>query len=77
MWHVLTSESGMPVAHLMRLAKQDNGIYVQVRWKGLSTTDYRMEPLRHVAEDVPDMLENLFKRKGTPQELVRLARAQL
>jgi transposase InsO family protein len=75
--HVLSSETGMPVARLMRLYEDEDGLKVVVRWKGLSHSEDTSEPLRHVYEDVPDMLIRLLQRKNTPQDLAAKARTVL
>lgn len=77
MSHVLSSETGMPVARLLKLVKVDDVLNVQVRWKGLSPQEDTFEPLQNVFEDVPNMLDRLLKRKNTPQDLAIEARDAL
>lgn len=77
MSHVLSSETGMPVAGLMKLAKVDNELKVQVRWKGLSPQEYTLEPLQNVYEDVPKILQRLLERRATPGTLAEEARKTL
>ncbi len=33
--HVLSSETGMPVARLIGVEENEDGLFVHVRWKGL------------------------------------------
>ena len=75
--HVISSETGMPVARLMKLVDTPDGLKVQVRWKGLSISEDTLEPLKRIYEDVPNMLERLLKRKNTPIELATAARSEL
>lgn len=74
MSHVLSSETGMPVARLINLVKVDDALKVLVRWKGLSSQNDSLEPLQYVFEDVPQMLNRLLKRKNTPAESAQQAR---
>ena len=69
MSHVLSSETGMPVARLLRLLDQDGGIYVVVRWKGLSESEDTLEPLSRGFDDVPALTQKLLARKSTPATL--------
>ena len=46
MSHVLYSETGMPVSRLIGLHDTDDGIQVQVRWKGLSASEDTYESLQ-------------------------------
>jgi len=75
--HVLQSETGMPVARLMRLVDDPDGLKVQVRWRGLPTSEDTLEPFERVFEDVPDMVMRLLRRKNTPASLVTKARRAL
>ena len=75
--HVLSSETGMPVARLMGLEDTENGIMVHVRWRGLPNTEDTLEPLQQVYDDVPQMLMRLLLRKSTPKALVQRAKAAL
>jgi len=75
--HVISSETGMQVQRLMRLAEGPSGILVVVRWRGLPASEDTMEPLRHIYEDVPQMLLNLFNRKSTPSHMVLRAKSEL
>lgn len=77
MSHVISSETGMPVQRLMRLVDSDDGIMVQVRWRGLPESEDTLEPVQKVFEDVPQLLEKLFRRKNTPASLVSKARHAL
>lgn len=78
MSHVLSSETGMPVARLMRLEETDDRtLKVVVRWKGLPHSEDTLEPLHRVYEDVPRMLLRLLQRKSTPQRLAEKARRAL
>lgn len=69
MSHVMHSETGMPVARLMKFVECPDGIKVQVRWKGLSPLEDTLEPLQNVYEDVPRMLHKLMERSSTSQQL--------
>lgn len=75
--HVLSSETRMPVARLMKLVKDKDKLKVQVRWKGLSPQDDTLEPLQNVFEDVPQMLDGLLKRKNTSPKLAQQAQDAL
>ena len=77
MSHVLSSETGMAISRLLRLEDNEDGIYVVIRWKGLSASGDTSEPLAQVYADVPDLLQKLFARHGTPQALANKARAVL
>lgn len=41
--HVLSSETGMRVARLMRLVITEDGLTVQIRWKGLYNGEDTLE----------------------------------
>lgn len=69
MSRVLSSETGMVVARLMRLEEVDDKISVVVRWKGLPNSKVSREPVEQVYEDVPDMLHCFLKRKNTSLDL--------
>lgn len=43
MAHVIYSETGMPVAQLMKLIESENGLQFQVRWKGLPNSEDSLE----------------------------------
>lgn len=77
MLHVLSSETGTPVARPMKLVKVNDDLMVQVRWNGLSAKEDNFEPLQNVFEDVPQMLERLLKRKSTLDDMARQARDAL
>jgi len=77
MSHVLSSETGMPVARLMHPVEEQDGIKVLVRWKGLPNSEDTLEPLQRVYEDVPEMLLRLFQRKNIPVGLVEKSRHAL
>lgn len=71
---VISSETGMPVARLMRLLDTATGLKVLIRWKGLPNSEDSAEPLDRVFEDVPQMLVRLLDRKSTPPDLAEKAR---
>ena len=75
--HVLSSETGIPVARLMRLGDTEDGLKVIVRWKGLPNSEDTEESLERVFEDVPQMLLRLLRRKNTPVSLAEKARSLL
>lgn len=77
MSRVLFSEIGMPVARLMTIDDAENGIKLQVRWKGLNSTDDTLEPIIHIYEDVPDLLLKLLQRQNNPRTLAGKARPVL
>lgn len=74
MSHVLSSETGMPVAPLMKIVDTADGMMVQVRWKGLSQNEDTLEPPARIFKDVPRMLHRLLARKNTPKQLADSAR---
>ena len=74
MSHVLSYESGMPVARLMRLIDTADGFKVLIGWKGLPNSEDSAEPLVRVFEDVSQMLVRLVDRKTTPPDLAEKAR---
>ena len=75
--HVLLSETGIPVARLLRLEDKPEGLMVAVRWKGLTNSEDTLEPLDRVYKDVPQMLVRLLQRKYTPKDLAAKARSLL
>jgi hypothetical protein len=77
MSHVLSSETGMPVARLMRLVDSPDGLEVQGRWRGLPDVEDTLEPIGRVFEDVPQLLHKLLRRKKVPVNLVTKARLVL
>ena len=74
MSHVLSSETRMPVARLMRLIDIADGLKVLIRWKGLHNSEESAEPLVRVFEDVPQMFVRLLDRKTTPPDLAEVPR---
>lgn len=75
--HVLSSETGMPVAQKLGLHDTPDGIRVKVRWKGLPNSEDTFESLSQVPEDVPDILEHLLCRKNIPPDLLMKSRSTL
>ena len=75
--HILSSETGMLVARLMGLLDTDDGVMVQVRWKGLSSHEDTTEPFARVFEDVPQLLKHLLDWKIIPPDWVQKARVAL
>lgn len=71
---MVSSETGMPVARLMGLQETPDGIYIQIRWRGLSSKEDTLQPIGRVSEDVPQMLLRLLERKSIPAHLLRKAR---
>lgn len=45
MSQVVSSETCMPVQRLMKIIKSDNGLMVQVRWKGLPESKEKIDAL--------------------------------
>lgn len=70
MSHVVASETGMAVQRLMRLVDTQDGMMVQVRWRGVTNSDDTLKPLQKLFEDVPQLLEKLLRRQNTPIFLV-------
>lgn len=60
MLHVIASENGMPVHRRMGLVESDDGIQVQVSWRGLLEPENGLEPVAWVGEDVPHLFWKLF-----------------
>lgn len=77
MSHVLSSETGMPVARLLRLVEEDGQLFVAVWWKGLGKDEDSLEPIGRVHEDVPQLLHKLLARKNMPAHLRTRALAEL
>lgn len=77
MSHVITSETGMVVQGLLKLVDTDDGLKVQVRWRGLPDSEDTLEPLLQIYEDVPDLLMKLLRRKNAPWDLVERAQREL
>lgn len=77
MSHVILSKIGLPVQRLMRLVETDDGLMVQVCWRGLAEPEYTLEPLGKVHDDVPQPFEKLLKRKNNPALLASKARPAL
>lgn len=75
--HVLKSETGTVVSHLLGLEDGLEGIQLCVRWRDLETDEDTLEPLTQVAKDVSQLFDKLLKRKSTPKDLVAKARAKL
>lgn len=75
--HVLKSETVIPVARLLRLHNDDENLFVSIRWKGLDSTEYTLEPLKQVYEDVSDLLVKLKNCKTIPRHLTENARAMI
>lgn len=75
---MLSSDTGMPVAGLLRLHEDEKReLYVVVRWKGLSAKDDTMERTGRVHEELPELLMKLINRKITSQKLRDKAHAVL
>lgn len=77
MSHVLTSETGMIVQRLLSLEENEDGLFVRVRWKGLSESEDTLESIEQLYEDVPVLFEKLLKRKNAPPALVEKAKETL
>ena len=77
MSHVLSSETGMPVARLLRLDEVDDKVKVLVRWKELQPSEDTLEPIENVYEDVPTLFKKLLDRQSTPRTLANKERACL
>lgn len=77
MSHVITSETGMVVKRLLKLVDTDDGLKVQVRWRGLPDSEDTLEPLLQIYEDVPDLLMKLLRRKNAPSDLDERAQREL
>lgn len=77
MFHVLSSQTGMPVVRLLKLVQDDEKRFIQVRWKCLSKSEYTFEPLARMYEDIPAMVLKLLRRKKTLSELAAKARKEL
>lgn len=63
--HAISSETGTPLQRFMRLVKTDDGLMVQVRWRGLPESKDTLESLKKIHDDVPPLFEKLLKRKNT------------
>ena len=78
MSHVLYSERGMEIQHLMELKESPAGeLLVTVRWYGLLPDQDTDEPLQNIYEDAPRLVKLLLARKRTPRRLVAKAKSQL
>lgn len=60
MSHVLYSETGVPVARLLCLIDTEEGLMVQVGWKGLNSLEDTPEKIAQVQEDVPQLFQKLL-----------------
>lgn len=75
--HVLNSETGMVVHRLVCLVDSEEGLKVQIRWRGLSDTEDTFEPMEQIHKDAPALFVKLSKRNNKPLELAENARRQL
>lgn len=64
--HVLSFETGMPVARLLSFTEINHDSFLRVRWKGLSRHEDTEDPIYRVFEDVPQLLKILLDRKIPP-----------
>lgn len=55
MSNVLNSGTGFPGALLRRCIETDEGLKVLVRWKELCPTEYNLDPIAQIHEDVCEM----------------------
>ncbi len=62
---------------MMGLEEHDDGIYVNVRWRGLPRSEDTLEPLLKIYQDVPQMLLKLLSRKSLPKALKMRAKTAL
>lgn len=65
------------MSRLLGFEKASDGLFVQVRWKGLNNSEYWLKYIYHVFEDVPALFENLQLRESTPTGLAAKDGAQL
>lgn len=70
MSHVDSSEAGMTVHRVVRIFYSDNGLVVQVRWKGSLESEDSFESVFKVYGNVPGLLKKLLLRKNTPSDSV-------
>lgn len=71
--HVLSSETEIIVARLLRLQRDGNKSFVAVRWKGFGSAGDTLDPILQVYEDVPELFFKLLSRKSTPRTLAASA----
>lgn len=53
MSYVIASKTSMSVQRLLRLVETEEGLHVLVRWRGLPESEYTLEPVEKVFQDVP------------------------
>lgn len=75
--HFLSSETGMEVQYLMHLYEPDDGLMVEVRWRGLPPVKDTDECLQKIYEDILDQVRKLSSRRSTIEDLSEKARLEL
>lgn len=64
----------MPVQRLLNFVEAAVRVHMQVRWKGLPTTEKPLEPFVKVSEDVLAMLKRFLARKNIDPDVLRKSR---
>lgn len=77
MSHLLQSETGMVLSRLLGLEDGLDGLQVCVRWRELDSLEDSLEPIARFNEDVPQLFDELLKRKSTATYLVARARTEI
>lgn len=74
---VVESEIGMEVQRLPGLVDTDNGLMIQVLWRGFLSRRTLWSRWKKNYVDVPELLLNFLRHKNTPTELAEKARRTL
>lgn len=75
--HILSSETRMGVHCLVRLVDSEDGLMMQIRWRGLPDSQDTVESIAQVEKDVPTLFVKLSNRKNTPVALAKMVKLQL
>lgn len=77
LFHVLTIETSMQVARVLRLVEDGNSLRVAICWKGLEAFEDKEESTQIAYEDTPRLLLKLLNKNSTPHTLPQKARVIL
>lgn len=71
---VILFRTGMLVQRLLGLQNPNEGLVVQIRWKGVLCFKDALEPAWRVYKDDPGLFKKLLDRKFTSKDLMRKAK---